>query len=189
MRLDALAESLQAGYQLTTKGKFTEAQARMHEILMNVPLLVLQNKSALSEAQQVAFCWRLGEASRPSNVLAPTNCRCMPFTVLPFPLPYFPLQLVHICREYILGLSMEQKRRDISKDESQAARAAELAAYFTHCELQPVHLMLTLNTAQTAFFKLKNFKTCSSFARRLLDLGPRPELASKVRAAEKRGLW
>jgi coatomer protein complex subunit alpha (xenin) len=78
---------------------------------------------------------------------------------------------------------MEMKRRDFAKDASQAARAAELAAYFTHCDLQPVHLMLTLNTAQTAFFKLKNYKTCSSFARRLLDLGPRPEMASKVRVS------
>ena len=90
---------------------------------------------------------------------------------------------MEICREYILGLSMEMKRRDFAKDASQAARAAELAAYFTHCDLQPVHLMLTLNTAQTAFFKLKNYKTCSSFARRLLDLGPRPEMASKVRVS------
>lgn len=42
-----------------------------------------------------------------------------------------------------------------------------------------MHLILTLNTAQTLFFKLKNFKTCSSFARRLLELGPKPELATK----------
>jgi len=89
------------------------------------------------------------------------------------------MQLVEICREYVLGLSMELQRRDIAKD--QAGRAAELAAYFSHCNLQNVHLVLTLNTAQTLFFKLKNFKTCSSFARRLIELGPKPELAVKVR--------
>jgi hypothetical protein len=53
MRLDALAESLQSGYQLTTKGKFSEALQRLQEILMNVPLLVLESKAALTEAQQV----------------------------------------------------------------------------------------------------------------------------------------
>ena len=53
MRLDALAESLQAGYQLTTKGKFSEALKRLQAIMMNVPLLVLESKPALTEAQQV----------------------------------------------------------------------------------------------------------------------------------------
>jgi coatomer protein complex subunit alpha (xenin) len=62
----------------------------------------------------------------------------------------------------------------------QQIRVAELAAYFTHCELQPIHLQLCLPTAQTAFFKIKNYKTAASFARRLLDLGPKPEVAQKV---------
>jgi len=93
--------------------------------------------------------------------------------------------LVGICAEYILGLTMELERRDIAKEPSKAGRAAELAAYFTHCDLQPMHLMLTLRTAQTVFFKLKNFKTCASFARRLLELGPRPDLAATV----CRGQW
>ena len=58
-----------------------------------------------------------------------------------------------------------------------------MAAYFTHCNLQPVHLILTLRTALNLFFKLKNYKTAASFARRLLELGPRTLL--KVR--EERG--
>jgi hypothetical protein len=99
-------------------------------------------------------------------------------------LTLFVGQLVEICREYILGLSLELQRRELSKDEEQASRAAELAAYFSHCNLQPVHLMLTLNTAQTLFFKLKNFKTCASFARRLLELGPKPEMGTKVGRSE-----
>lgn len=56
----------------------------------------------------------------------------------------------------------------------------QMAAYFTHCNLQPVHLILTLRTALNLFFKLKNFKTAASFARRLLELGPRPEVAQQV---------
>ena len=55
-----------------------------------------------------------------------------------------------------------------------------MAAYFTHCNLQPVHLILTLRTARNLFFKLKNYKTAASFARRLLELGPRPEVAQQV---------
>ncbi|EGD72417.1 COP1 protein [Salpingoeca rosetta] len=90
-------------------------------------------------------------------------------------------QLAKICREYVVGLSLEIRRREIAKDPSQAARAAELAAYFTHCDLQPFHMILVLKTAQTLFYKLKNFKTCASFARRLLELGPKVDLATKTK--------
>ena len=31
------------------------------------------------------------------------------------------------------------------------------------------------------FFKIKNFKTAGSFARRLLELGPKPEVAQQTR--------
>ena len=61
----------------------------------------------------------------------------------------------------------------------------QMAAYFTHCNLQPVHLILVLRTALNLFFKLKNFKTAASFARRLLELGPRPDVAQQV----KKTLW
>ena len=30
----------------------------------------------------------------------------------------------------------------------------QMAAYFTHCDLQPVHLMLTLRTALNLFYKV-----------------------------------
>ena len=60
-------------------------------------------------------------------------------------------------------------------------RLLQMAAYFTHCNLQPVHLILTLRTALNLFFKLKNYKTAASFARRLLELGPRPEVATTTR--------
>ena len=56
-----------------------------------------------------------------------------------------------------------------------------MAAYFTHCNLQPVHQILTLRTALNLFFKLKNYKTAGSFARRLLELGPKPEVAQQTR--------
>jgi len=55
-----------------------------------------------------------------------------------------------------------------------------MAAYFTHCNLQPVHMVLVLRTALNLFFKLRNFKTAASFARRLLELGPKPDVAQQV---------
>ncbi|KAL7978383.1 hypothetical protein Chor_014922 [Crotalus horridus] len=58
---------------------------------------------------------------------------------------------------------------------------AEMAAYFTHASLQPVHMILVLRTALNLFFKLKNFKTAATFARRLLELGPKPEVAQQTR--------
>ncbi|CAH1774502.1 unnamed protein product [Owenia fusiformis] len=91
-------------------------------------------------------------------------------------------QLLEICREYIVGLSMEAKRKELPKGSiEEAKRQCEMAAYFTHCNLQPVHLILTLRTALNLFFKLKNYKTAASFARRLLELGPRPEVAQQTR--------
>lgn len=55
-----------------------------------------------------------------------------------------------------------------------------MAAYFTHCNLQPVHMVLVLRTALNLFFKLRNFKTAAGFARRLLELGPNPNVAQQV---------
>jgi coatomer protein complex subunit alpha (xenin) len=51
-------------------------------------------------------------------------------------------------------------------------RQAELAAYFTHSPLQPIHLSLSLRSAMSLFFKIKNFNTAAGFCRRLLELNP-----------------
>ncbi|XP_015755385.1 PREDICTED: coatomer subunit alpha-like [Acropora digitifera] len=91
-------------------------------------------------------------------------------------------QLLGICREYMVGLQMELKRKELPKSTlEEQKRICEMAAYFTHCNLQPVHQILTLRTAVNLFFKLKNFKTAASFARRLLELGPRPDVATQIR--------
>ncbi|XP_015785678.1 coatomer subunit alpha isoform X2 [Tetranychus urticae] len=94
-------------------------------------------------------------------------------------------QLLDICKEYVLGLQLETERKALFKDGWPSAsleeqkRSCEMAAYFTHCKLQPVHTILTLRTAANLFFKLKNYKTAASFARRLLELGPKPEVAQQ----------
>lgn len=40
---------------------------------------------------------------------------------------------------------------------------------------------MQLRTATNAFFKIKNYKTAASFARRLLEQGPPPQVAQQVR--------
>jgi coatomer protein complex subunit alpha (xenin) len=77
--------------------------------------------------------------------------------------------------------SCELKRKEI-KDGEDAGRNAELAAYFTHCKLQPVHTALSLRSAMTIFFKLKNFATCATFCRRCAG-APLPPQGPLRRAA------
>uniref|UniRef100_A0AAV2JNM2 Coatomer subunit alpha n=1 Tax=Knipowitschia caucasica TaxID=637954 RepID=A0AAV2JNM2_KNICA len=140
VRLSDLISRLQQCYQLTTAGRFEEAVERFRVILLSVPLLVVDNKQEIAEAQQ----------------------------------------LITICREYIVGLTMETERKKLPKDTlDQQKRLCEMAAYFTHCNLQPVHMLLVLRTALNLFFKLKNFKTAAGFARRLLELGPKPDVAQQ----------
>lgn len=61
-------------------------------------------------------------------------------------------ELVGICREYIIALKIKTSMDD---EAISAGRAVELAAYFTHCNLQPSHLMLALKTAMAVAFKNK----------------------------------
>ncbi|XP_028566118.2 coatomer subunit alpha [Podarcis muralis] len=142
LKLNDLIQRLQLCYQLTTAGKFEEAVEKFRSILLSVPLLVVDNKQEIAEAQQ----------------------------------------LIAICREYIVGLSMEIERKKLPKETlEEQKRICEMAAYFTHSNLQPVHMILVLRTALNLFFKLKNFKTAATFARRLLELGPKPEVAQQTR--------
>ncbi|GAN06302.1 coatomer protein complex, subunit alpha [Mucor ambiguus] len=91
-------------------------------------------------------------------------------------------QLVQICREYTMGLAIEQQRRSITaSDPNNTKRALELAAYFTHCQMQTPHLQLALRQAAKQAFKLKNFRTASLFCTRLLDLAPPKKIANEAR--------
>ncbi|XP_049801148.1 coatomer subunit alpha [Schistocerca nitens] len=142
LKLSTLVSALQMSYQLVTLGKFTDAIQKMRSIIWRVPLLVVDTKQEVAEADQ----------------------------------------LLEICKEYITGMLMELERKEHPKETfEQQKRVCEMAAYFTHCNLQPVHQILTLRTALNLFFRLKNYKTAASFARRLLELGPRPEVAQQAR--------
>jgi len=96
-------------------------------------------------------------------------------------------ELVNICREHCLGLRMELARKDLGSDNIE--RQSELAAYFTHCKIEPNILRLSLRSAMTQAFKIKNFLFAASFARRLLELDPPEEIEKAckkvIQASEK----
>ncbi|GAA5874214.1 hypothetical protein JCM3774_006766, partial [Rhodotorula dairenensis] len=90
-------------------------------------------------------------------------------------------ELVVVCREYLVGLSLEIERRRIAAaDPDSQKRQLELAAYFTHCRLQPAHLQLALRLAMTTFSKAKNYPTAALFAQKLLDLHPAATVAQQA---------
>jgi coatomer protein complex subunit alpha (xenin) len=49
LKLNDLVQRLQGAYQLTTQGKFVEAAERFRSLLLNIPLLVVQNKQEIAE--------------------------------------------------------------------------------------------------------------------------------------------
>jgi coatomer protein complex subunit alpha (xenin) len=57
-----------------------------------------------------------------------------------------------------------------TSDQDDKARQMELAAYMTHCLLEPPHLLLALNSAMRTCYKHQNFIAAAGFARRLLEL-------------------
>ncbi len=87
------------------------------------------------------------------------------------------LELLAICREYLTGILLETTR----KEEKDGSRAACLAAYFSHCKLQPKHTVFVLRTAMKASLDIKNYLTASSFARRILDLAPSGQFADAAK--------
>ncbi|KAJ8446344.1 hypothetical protein Cgig2_005875 [Carnegiea gigantea] len=86
-------------------------------------------------------------------------------------------ELIIIVKEYVLGLKMELKRRELKSD---PIRQQELAAYFTHCNLQLPHVRLALLTAMTNCYKAGNMITAANFARRLLETNPTVENQAKT---------
>lgn len=91
-------------------------------------------------------------------------------------------ELVAVAREYLLGVSIELERRRVVKDEPEnIQRNLELAAYFTHCDLQPTHLKLALRNAFLVFAKAGNYASASKFAQRILPLNPDAKIVAQAR--------
>lgn len=86
-------------------------------------------------------------------------------------------ELIIIVKEYVLGLKMELKRRELKDN---PVRQQELAAYFTHCNLQLPHIRLALLNAMTVCYKAQNLSTAANFARRLLETNPSNENQAKT---------
>lgn len=81
--------------------------------------------------------------------------------------------LVQTAARYVIGLRLETERRKLVVEEpDNHVRNLELAAYFTHLELQPQHQQLALRSAMTVFHKAGNVAGAAVFARRLLDTNP-----------------
>uniref|UniRef100_A0A0E0KI52 Coatomer subunit alpha n=1 Tax=Oryza punctata TaxID=4537 RepID=A0A0E0KI52_ORYPU len=91
-------------------------------------------------------------------------------------------ELIEIVREYVLGLRMELKRRELKDDLN---RQQELAAYFTNCKLQRVHMRLVLGSAMGLCYKQKNFATAEHFARMLLENNPNEGQAKRARQVQQ----
>lgn len=92
-------------------------------------------------------------------------------------------EILNICKEYILGLQIELARRALPPAE--VKRNLELAAYFTHVQLQPAHRLNALQVAMTQSFKAKNYHYASYFAGEFLKImstGSRAEQAKKIQA-------
>lgn len=85
-------------------------------------------------------------------------------------------ELLENAREYLTAIRLKAAMADSAGD---PVRATELSAYFTHCNLQPAHLLLALRSAMGTAFKHKNFIAAASFSRRLLEL---PDMASEKNA-------
>uniref|UniRef100_A0A0E0D5J6 Uncharacterized protein n=1 Tax=Oryza meridionalis TaxID=40149 RepID=A0A0E0D5J6_9ORYZ len=91
-------------------------------------------------------------------------------------------ELIEIVREYVLGLRMELKRKELRDDVN---RQQELAAYFTNCKLQRVHMRLVLGSAMGLCYKQKNFATAEHFARMLLENNPNEAQARRARQVQQ----
>ncbi|KAJ2489872.1 hypothetical protein IWW37_003640 [Coemansia sp. RSA 2050] len=84
-------------------------------------------------------------------------------------------RLLKVCREYVIGISIELERAAVAKDEAteeNLTRLVELAAYFTHCGLRVDHEKLTLRLAMNMAYKHKCFRAAGGLAQRLADLLP-----------------
>ncbi|XP_059647627.1 coatomer subunit alpha-1-like [Cornus florida] len=87
-------------------------------------------------------------------------------------------ELIIIVKEYVLGLQLELKRKETNDN---PIRQQELAAYFTHCNLQAPHLRQALRSAMVVCFRAKNYLTAANFARRLLEANPTEDQAKMAR--------
>lgn len=136
LKMKNLVNGIRTGYRLFQSGKFNDAKNAFISVLVDIPLVVSDNRNDANEIKE----------------------------------------MLEICREYITAIRIKSAIADNAED---PARSTELSAYFTHCNLQPSHMLLALRAAMGTAFKHKNFIVAASFARRLLEL---PDMTSEKNA-------
>ena len=76
--------------------------------------------------------------------------------------------LISKAKEYVTGLRIELERKELLKNASQSdeekIRIAELACYFTVCDMNVSHKFLALKSAVTLLYKMNNFITAGHCA-------------------------
>lgn len=136
LKMKNLVDGIRSGYRYFQGGKFNDAKDAFTAVLMDIPLVVTENRNEANEVRE----------------------------------------MLEICREYITAIRIKGA---IAENANNPARCTELSAYFTHCNLQPAHLLLALRAAMGTAFKSKNFIAAAGFARRLLEL---PDMSSEKNA-------
>lgn len=158
--LTSIRSELSEGFRAVSGNKLSEAQVVFRSALYSLLLVPVASDT---EAREV----------------------CLHYAVISslFMLMVFQWRdLVTLNREYLLGVSIELERRRVAQEEPEnVRRSLELAAYFTHCRLQPAHMQIALRSAIGVFAKANNHATSAKFARRLLDLNPDPKIVAQVR--------
>jgi len=91
-------------------------------------------------------------------------------------------QMLTFCREYLIGLRLEETRKELKDD---PVTQVKLAVFFTHCGIQQPHKILTLKNALRAAYRIENYKLAAGLGKRLLDLNPKPDAATDARKAIK----
>ncbi|KAJ9460806.1 Coatomer subunit alpha-3 [Diplonema papillatum] len=86
--------------------------------------------------------------------------------------------LIKKARNYASALSLQLARAEF---ESKPAKSAEMAAYFTHYDLDPGHMGLVLKFAMHETWKRQYIRASIAIARRLLDYNPEAKVAAQAR--------
>ncbi|XP_049849369.1 uncharacterized protein LOC126318597 [Schistocerca gregaria] len=92
-------------------------------------------------------------------------------------------ELISICVQYLLCLSIELNRRELSASDGPPSRISELTYHFANCSLNSQHQHLVYRLAMNVNVKLKNYARAEFFAQKLLYTNPKSDvvqLAQKV---------
>ena len=84
------------------------------------------------------------------------------------------LAVLASAREYGLALKLDAARNAAAE----APRKAELAAYSTHCAVEPMLMVLLLWIACKFMFQIKNYRCVGVFCRRILDIAGTTDVSS-----------